>query len=279
MTNLVRGTVLGHPVEHSLSPALYREAFRANDINGNYEALDCTVDQLETTLKQLWNNNVQALSVTMPLKEQIIPFMTEMDDTAQVLGAVNCVSRTEAGWVGHNTDGDGCCDALIEQGHAQIEGKTAVVLGAGGTAKSVCLALVRRGAHVVVVNRTRERAVQLVERISHACGDNSHISVGELDHIARAHVVVNTTSVGMNSSESPVPSGVLHSQLVVLDAVYQPLKTQLLTDAQQVGATIVDGLWMLVQQARHQCVYQFGWKPDAQPLRDAAERELAARRK
>jgi shikimate dehydrogenase len=102
--------------------------------------------------------------------------------------------------------------------------------------------------------------------------------VGTVDDIAAADVVVNTTSVGMNSTETLVPLSLLHSRHVVLDAVYQPLETTLLADARSVGATVVDGLWMLVQQARRQCVLQFGWNPSADIMREAAERELRSRR-
>lgn len=103
--------------------------------------------------------------------------------------------------------------------------------------------------------------------------------MGSLSEIARAGVLVNTTSVGMNSDELPISANVLHRNLVVLDAVYSPMDTALLKAARQAGAVTVDGLWMLIQQARRQCVYQFGWNPDAVPMREAAERELAARRK
>ena len=142
------------------------------------------------------------------------------------------------------------CDALVDQGAAQLRGATVVLLGAGGTARSIALALVRRGAHVVVVNRTQSHAMDLVNSFA-GFGDEVSISVGDQSTIASASILINATSVGMNSSEMPVDPSVLHQQLIVLDAVYSPLETSLLSAARAAGATVVDGLWMLIHQARH----------------------------
>lgn len=273
------GAVLGSPVSHSLSPAIYNEAFRLQGIEGVYSAINCEANDVAGTLQHLWDSQAQAVSVTMPLKEEVIKYLVQIDDNAQTLNAVNCLSRGNNGWNGHNTDGDGCCDALTEQGKATISGANAIVLGAGGTARSVALALVSRGAHVAVVNRTLSKAEDLVNRVQRFCANGGSLVVGHSSHVRDASILVNATSIGMNSTISPVEATDLHSRLVILDAVYQPMKTQLLTDGEKAGARTIDGLWMLIQQARRQCLHQFGWKPDAQPLRTAAERELASRQK
>jgi shikimate dehydrogenase len=105
------------------------------------------------------------------------------------------------------------------------------------------------------------------------------IKVGSVADIADARVLVNATSVGMNSTESPVDVSVLHSDLVVLDAVYSPMETTLLAAARLAGCVVVDGLWMLIHQARHQQILWFGQDPSAEVMRSAAEQELASRRK
>jgi shikimate dehydrogenase len=214
----------------------------------------------------------------MPLKEVVIDCLDFVTPDADFLNAVNCISFGPTGSVGHNTDGDGCCDALVEQGGARLRGATVVVLGAGGTARSIALALVRRGAHVVIVNRTQSHAMALVNSFS-GFGDEVSISVGDQSSIASASILINATSVGMNSSEMPIDPSVLHNQLTVLDAVYSPLETALLTASLVAGATVVDGLWMLIHQARHQQKLWFGEFSDASAMRLAAERELSARRK
>jgi len=272
--------VIGTPITHSLSPAIYRAAFAAQNIVGDYVAIDANAASIASVFAEVQSQDVRGLSVTMPLKEAIISLLQSVDEDAALLNAVNCVDFNNGKATGHNTDGDGCCDALEQQGGALLGGAHAVVLGAGGTARSVALALGRRGARVAIINRTSEKAEELVRTLAPAAQEaGGDIVMGSLSEIARAGVLVNTTSVGMNNDELPISANVLHRNLVVLDAVYSPMDTALLKAARQAGAVTVDGLWMLIQQARRQCVYQFGWNPDAVPMREAAERELAARRK
>ncbi|MDP4929188.1 MAG: shikimate dehydrogenase [Ilumatobacteraceae bacterium] len=270
--------VIGSPISHSLSPAIHNAAFAASRRDGEYVAVECGVSEVESTMESLQSAGLLGLSVTMPLKETVIDFLDFVTPDADFLNAVNCISFGASGSIGHNTDGDGCCDALIEQGGVRLRGATAVLLGAGGTARSIALALVRRGAHVVVVNRTQSNALDLVNSFA-GFGDEVSISVGDQSSIASASILVNATSVGMNSSDLPIDPVHLHSQLTVLDAVYSPLETSLLVRARETGATVVDGLWMLIHQARHQQKLWFGEFSDASAMRLAAERELSARRK
>ncbi len=272
--------VIGKPISHSLSPAIYRSAFASQGIEGEYRAVEADSSTISALLAELRVQHISGLSVTMPLKEAIISHLDVIDADAELLNAVNCVDFIDGVATGHNTDGDGCCDALEQQGGALLSGAHAVVLGAGGTARSVALALGRRGARVAIINRTTENAEALVRALAPSARlSGGDIVVGSIAEIARAGVLVNTTSVGMHSEESPISANVMHRNLVVLDAVYSPMETTLLKAARQAGGVTVDGLWMLIQQARRQCVYQFGWNPDAVPMREAAERELAARRK
>ncbi len=280
MNNSLFGAVVGSPISHSLSPAIYRAAFESRSLTGEYEAIEANESSIKDVLDQLRSRGVHGLSVTMPLKEAIIPLLDVVDEDARLLNAVNCVDFTDGVATGHNTDGDGCCDALEQQGGALLGGTHAVVLGAGGTARSVALALGRRGARVAIINRTIEKAEDLVRALAPAAQEaGGDIVMGTVAEIGRAGILVNTTSVGMNSDELPLPANILRRNIIVLDAVYSPMETALLKAARQVGGTPVDGLWMLIQQARRQCMYQFGWIPDAEPMREAAERELAARHK
>jgi shikimate dehydrogenase len=270
--------VIGSPVSHSLSPAIHNAAFAAASRDGKYVAVECGLSDVDTTVSNLQSSGLVGLSVTMPLKEAVIDCLDFVTPDADFLNAVNCISFGPTGSIGHNTDGDGCCDALIEQGGTRLRGATVVLLGAGGTARSIALALVRRGAHVVIVNRTQSHAMELAGSFA-AFGDEVSISVGDQSTIASASILINATSVGMNSSDMPVDTSVLHNRLTVLDAVYSPLETSLLSAARSAGATVVDGLWMLIHQARHQQKLWFGEFSDASAMRLAAERELSARRK
>ena len=274
-----RAAVIGSPVSHSLSPAIHSVSFASLGVDWSYEAVEVTPDSLDSFMGSVREGGFGGLSVTMPLKEAVVAHMDSLDDDARTLGAVNCVSVEGRMLRGHNTDGDGCCDALESVAGVVLAGARAVVLGAGGTARSVALALTRRGAEVVIVNRTSAKADAVVDLVRSALGESAPVSTGSTDDINAASVLVNTTSVGMNSDESPVDRGALHGGLVVLDAVYSPLDTALLRAARAAGATTVDGLWMLIHQARHQQRLWFGRAADAGVMREESVRELARRGK
>lgn len=274
------GAVIGRPVSHSLSPAIHEAAFLAAGRSGRFLAIDCDEAGAGAVIEQMRARGAVGLSVTMPLKDVVVDLVDELSEDARTLRAVNCIEFRDGRSIGHNTDGDGCCDALESVGHARIGGSTAVVLGAGGAGRSVALGLLRRGAHVVIVNRTAARAEGLVDSLAdEAAASGGSIGVGAADSISGASILVNTTSVGMNSDELPVSPSLLHAGLVVLDAVYSPLDTALSRAARVAGATTVDGLWMLIDQACRQQMVWFGRSPDRAAMREAAERELASRQK
>ena len=274
-----RAAVIGSPVAHSLSPAIHSASFASLGIDWSYEAIEVTLENLGSFFSSVRDGGFGGLSVTMPLKEAVIAHVDSLDDDARTLNAVNCVSVRDGHLRGHNTDGDGCCDAIEAGGSVSLAGRRTVLLGAGGTARSVALALARRGADIVVVNRTRANAEELVRVVRESAGGSVNIVVGDESAIAGAAVLVNTTSVGMNTNDLPVSAGVLHSGLVVLDAVYSPMDTALLRAARSAGATTVDGLWMLIHQARHQQMLWFGRAADAGLMRAESVRELARRGK
>lgn len=276
----VLGAVIGTPVSHSLSPAIHEAAFAAAGRAGRFIAVECGEAEAGRVIEEMRARGAVGLSVTMPLKEVVVDLVDELSNDARALRAVNCVQFRDGRSIGHNTDGDGCCDALSTVGGARIEGSTAVVLGAGGAGRSVCLGLLRRGAHVVVVNRTAARSEELARLLADdAAASHGSIRVGGPESLATASILVNTTSVGMNTDEVPVPPALLHRELVVLDAVYSPLDTALCRAARAAGATAVDGLWMLIDQACRQQMLWFGVAPDRAVMREAAERELASRQK
>ncbi|MFM1790062.1 MAG: shikimate dehydrogenase [Actinomycetota bacterium] len=274
-----RAAVIGSPVSHSLSPAIHSASFAALGIDWMYEAVEVTHDSLGTFMASVRGGGFGGLSVTMPLKEAVIAHLDSLDDDARTLNAVNCVSVGNGELRGHNTDGDGCCDAIESEGSVGLVGQRTVLLGAGGTARSVALALARRGADIVVVNRSRSNAEEVVRMVRDSVDQSVGIVVGDESAITEATVLVNATSVGMNSDELPVAAGVLHGGLVVLDAVYSPMDTALLRAARSAGATTVDGLWMLIHQARHQQMLWFGRAADAGLMRAESVRELARRGK
>lgn len=280
MTRSGRAAVVGRPVGHSLSPAIHTVAFAEIGVDWDYVAIEVGPDEIGAVCDRVRAGDLDALSVTMPLKESIIAHLDEMTDVATTLGAVNCVARVDGRLIGHNTDGDGCCDALEQQGGLTIDGSKVLVLGAGGTARSVALALAARGARVSVRNRTSDNTRRLIEAVSshrgHLAGSVTADPGGGLFGF---DAVVNATSVGMNSDDTPLAGDRISRGTVVLDAVYTPLRTRLLRDAESLGARTVDGLWMLIHQARRQELVWFGAAGSAAMMRAESERVLAQRSK
>ena len=269
--------IIGYPVVQSLSPAMHNAVFHQRKLDWTYVAMEVHEDALNGVLQTLGGTSIQAFSVTMPHKEAVFEMLSsvssdlgEVDESAKAARSVNTIAIRSGRMFGSNTDGDGCCNA-IEQTGVGIAGSRVVVIGAGGTARAVVVALARSGASdIAVINRTESRARDAV-----ACADVARI--GSVDDIATANILINATSVGMGSQESPVDASRLHASLVVLDAVYQPLETTLLRDAKRAGAKTVDGLWMLVHQGALQ---QLAWIKeigDVQLMRQAALDELAHR--
>ena len=274
---LVVAAIIGDPVAQSLSPAMHNAVFRQRKLDWEYVAMEVREDALNEVLRTLGDKGIKALSVTMPHKEAVFEMLNNasnglgnVDESAKSARSVNTISVTDGRLIGSNTDGDGCCNA-IEQAGVDVAGSRAVIIGAGGTARAIVATLARRGASdIAVINRTESRAQDVITSATVA-------RVGNVGDIANANILINATSVGMGTQETPVEAGLLHSSLVVLDAVYHPLETTLLRDAKLAGAKTVDGLWMLVHQGALQQLAWFKEIGDVQLMRQAALDELANR--
>ena len=246
------GIVL-HPAGHTRSPAMHNAAFAALGLDARYLAFDVAPERLGEAIAGARALGIRQLAVSIPHKESVIEYLDELDPTARAIGAVNTVTLREDRLVGTNTDWLGAVRALERE--TTLEGKDAVVLGAGGTARAVAYGLLERGARVTVLNRTEARAAQLTAELGAARGAADGLGeAGGLERLAAlpCQVLVNTTSVGLGSDESPVEAEALPREAVVLDAVYDPERTRLLEDAQGRGAKTVGGKWMLVHQAAEQ---------------------------
>lgn len=264
--------VIGHPVEHSLSPALHNAGFASLALDWVYAAFDVAPGAAADGLAAMRTLGLGGLSVTMPHKEDVAAAVDVLDPAAAALRSVNTVVPLRDGRLaGYSTDGDGFVASLAAAGHP-VDGRSVCVLGAGGAARSIVEALARnRAAAVVVVNRSAERAA-VAARLAGDAG-----RVGGAADVVGAEIVVNATSVGMGTRELPLDASLLHGEHVVADIVYHPRRTALLDAADAVGAAIVDGLGMLVHQAAMQQALWTGHTPDVVAMQAAADRELAAR--
>ena len=255
--------LIGWPVGHSLSPVMHNAAFDAFGLNYRYLPLPVPPGQVETAVRGLAALGFRGANVTVPHKQAVMPALSTIAPTAQLLGAVNTlVVDRSAGAVpaidGRNTDAGGFLGALRQGGFEPRDGGSAVVVGAGGAARAVVFGLLTAGdGEILVLNRTLDRAQALVSDLGGHPGWSSRLHAFSLtpevlvESARAAALVVNTTLVGMwpHGHGSVWPDGVpVPSHLTVFDLVYNPLDTRLLQQVRGSGARGIDGLGMLVRQ-------------------------------
>jgi len=245
--------IIGDPIEHTMSPVMHNAAFQKLGLDFVYLPFQVKKEALSRAVDGVRALNIKGLNVTIPHKVAIIPFLDKLDPLAEKIGAINTIVNDGGVLTGYNTDATGFLQALLEQG-VEPEGKTTVILGAGGASRGISFILAERGAHLAILNRQSGRAEELAQRIAQVFEkDITALTLGEENLakvLAKADILVNTTSVGMNPDidKTPVPAGLLKPGLIVFDIVYNPVQTRLLKEAEAAGAKTINGLDMLVWQ-------------------------------
>lgn len=243
--------VIGHPIAHSRSPALHGFWLRRYGVKGHYIPMDVAPADLETTLRHLPKIGFVGLNVTLPHKEAILKIADVITDRAALIGAANTLIFRKDGKIqADNTDGAGFVANLRQNApHWVPAAGPAAVFGAGGAARAVVAALIEVGVpEIRIANRSRPRAEAL--RADFGAKLVVYDWVQAANMLEGAATVINTTSLGMaGKPEFRVPLDAIEPGAVVNDLVYNPLKTTFLAEAEQRGATIVDGLGMLLHQA------------------------------
>ncbi|MBI2868212.1 MAG: shikimate dehydrogenase [Chloroflexi bacterium] len=241
--------IIGDPVEHSVSPVMHNAALGHLGIDAAYVPFRVGREALPGAVCGLRDLNIAGVNVTIPHKVAVLPLLDELDPLAAKIGAVNTIVNCGGRLKGYNTDAPGFLRPLLERGVAP-EGKDVVIIGAGGAARAIAFSLAERGARLTILNRGRERARELAVAI------RSDIHTLELNEanlaaaLGRADILVNATSLGMTPdiAGTPAPARLLRKGLVVYDAVYNPLQTRLLKEADAAGAVTISGIDMLVWQ-------------------------------
>ena len=240
--------LLGHPVSHSLSPLIHNTAFTSLNMAVRYEALDVEPNEVGKAITRLDGITVLGANVTIPLKQAVIPFLDELTNTAARVGAVNTIYIQDKKRIGHNTDVEGFLAPLETM---SLDGSNMVVLGSGGAARAVLVALSTRfrPAQITLVSRQAQKAQVVCDDL----GVGRAATYDQLESlVGAAHLVVNTTPVGMtpNTQASPIPPNIrFRDGQTVYDLIYIPSETQLLKQARADGAHCIGGLPMLVAQA------------------------------
>jgi len=271
-----RAFVIGHPIEHSRSPLIHGTWLKSYGIEGTYEAIDVEPEALPALFDRLRAGEFVGGNVTIPLKEQVFGLCDTVDPLARTIGAVNSLVAANGKVHGFNTDLMGFLGNLDQAAPGWSDGlEQAIVLGAGGAARAILVALRHRGlGKIHVLNRTRAKAQTLAAELG------GPFRAGDLDDFPslapRAGLVVNTTSIGMHgTSFEHLPLEHLAPSAIVADIVYVPLETPLLARARTLKLRTVDGLGMLLHQAVPGFEAWFGVKPEVTAeLRAAVEATL-----
>lgn len=258
--------IIGNPVCHSLSPTIHNGAFRRMGLNAVYLAFE--VKDLKEAISGIRELGLRGVSVTLPFKNQIIPFLDNVEEVAGKIKAVNTLLHEGEKLTGYNTDWRGALEALEEK--VDLNGKRVVLLGAGGAARAIGFALKTRACEVIISNRTRDRGVRLAKELR--CVHQPLSSIEGVD----ANVIINATSAGMypNDEENLIPRKVLREGMTVMDIVYHPLQTKLLRKAEERGCQTINGLEMLARQGTRQLEIWTGRRPDVREIKEDLQKTL-----
>lgn len=247
--------VVANPIKHSISPFIHNSAFEATSTNGVYLAWEVKGTDLAETVVNIRRYQMFGINLSMPYKEQVIPYLDELSEEARLIGAVNTVVNREGTLIGYNTDGKGFFKSLPS---FKISGKRMVLLGAGGAAKAILAQAILDGVSqisVFVRSSSMEKTRPYLEKIQNATGFRVDLfaleDVQDLqDSITKADLLVNATSVGMDGTSQPIPTSiVLPEKLMVADVIYQPFETPFLKWAKNQGNQSINGFGMLLYQA------------------------------
>jgi len=241
--------IIGNPVSHSMSPAIHNAAFIEKGLNNVYVPLK--IANIGAFMNECRKIDFHGFSVTIPHKESILPFLDDLDHTARKIGAINTIVNQNGELTGYNTD---CMAAVMgleysmKEANETLNNKKVSIIGAGGAARAIAFGLKEKGCDITIFNRTTERA----EKLSHdvLCRFESFGEIHKLD----SDILINTTSIGMfpDVNQTPVPKNILKKGMIVFDAVYNPIETRLLREANENGCHTVNGLSMFINQAAEQ---------------------------
>jgi shikimate dehydrogenase len=248
--------LIGYPLGHSLSPLIHADAFEACGLEGEYSLFPIMPDDkdgLKDLLERVHSGEITGLNVTIPHKQNVLPLLDELTDTANAIGAVNTIYMKDNKLIGDNTDARGFLTDLnnffINKQFSIENHKSVLVLGAGGSARAVVYALVNDGWRVTIAARRIEQAQELVRQFG-------NVRVAELNlptfQPLPFNLIVNTTPVGMapNIDRSPLPENLsLPQHVAIYDLVYNPIETKLVKNARLKGLKATTGLGMLIEQA------------------------------
>ncbi|WP_300714102.1 shikimate dehydrogenase [uncultured Acetatifactor sp.] len=246
--------VIGHPVEHTMSPAIHNTLARELGENLVYVPFHVPVGHVGQAVEGAYALNLLGMNVTVPYKSEVLPYLKETDPLAETIGAVNTLVRTEGGFKGYNTDMPGLYRAMCEDG-VEIAGERVLILGAGGVARAVAiLAAEKKAAEIIILNRTREKAARIAEEVN-GLGGRQLAGALALEEYASLpegnYLAIQATNVGMfpKTGEAVIEDAAFYRKIHTgYDLVFNPARTRFMSLVQQSGGRAFGGLKMLLYQ-------------------------------
>ncbi len=269
--------LMGDPVEHTISPYMHNAGFKHFNLDYVYLPFHVKSENLGAAIKGARALDIQGLNVTIPHKIDVMQYLDMVDETAELIGAVNTI-KFGGEVTGFNTDGLGAVRAIEDV--TPVKDKKIVILGAGGASKAISFQAILNGAgQVVIANRTREKAVELTGNLNDNLGADAKGAglEGLGEELKDTDILINTTPIGMypNVDAKPlVTRDMIHEGMVVNDVIYNPLETGLLREARLAGAKTITGIYMLIYQGIESFKIWTGLEPPLEVFEEAVEHEV-----
>lgn len=279
---MIKTALIGHPLGHSLSEVIHTAAYKSVGLEGKYELFDVAPERLKTTVEMLKKEGYSGFNITIPYKVEVKQYLQLWDMLVDYAGCTNCVKiKPDGAMYGYNTDIYGFSQALSQEKKDGLIGKKALVLGNGGAARAVAVALVMMNvSNIDFMVRNPEKAIPLQELMQNKFKNTKCNMIQSVQNISEYSIIVNATpqgTIGENVSKMPIAASVLEradKSAIAYDLVYNPTKTAFIKTAEEIGLTTIGGLDMLVYQAQKAFKIFTGKQPDFKTMKEAALRYL-----
>jgi len=271
--------LLGYPIKHSFSPTMHNAAFKVLGIKAEYRLFEKKPKELTDFFKKLRSGSIRGVNVTIPYKEEVLRYLDELSQEAELIGAVNTILVKSESLIGYNTDGSGFILSLRKEARIDPQDKKIVIIGAGGASRAISVHLAQEKAENIILSdivpdKAEKLASYIRKNISRV--KVSAVKKEELNSGVRtADILINATPVGMKPDDPlPIDPRILHPRLLVCDLIYNPPKTRLLIEAEKIGAKTLNGLGMLLYQGALAFTIWTGREAPIEIMARALEKEL-----
>ena len=264
----------GDPVWENPTEFMMTAVFEHHDMKYRYISTEVPAEKLQAAFEGVKAMGYKGFNCTLPHKQAIIPLLDGLGESAEIMGAVNCVVERNGQYIGENTDGKGYLESIQEI--SDLKDQTIVILGAGGAARAIAVELSLAGvSEIIIVNRSEKNGQELVDLLNERTPSHAtfHPLEGEYTVPGGVDIVINATNIGLypDTAKVPIKMSSLSDNMIASDVIPNPPRTQFLADAEAEGCKTIDGLGMLVNQGRLAIKYWSGIDVDSSVMRRALE--------